>query len=245
MHNVITIASTSIRQDAEGRFCLNDLHKAAGGRETDAPGRWTRLDSFRDLIEAIQQDRRDQRTDMAFAPFSSSHGGANPGIYVVKELVYAYAMWISAKFHLQVIRAYDQMVTAPVAPRIPTSFREALLLAAAQQEQLEEAQLQLSISAPKAQVYDAVVASKFLTLSAFARMLPGVNSMAIKKDLLAMNYLYRVGSHYKVYSQYRDVLFAHTIDGAYGTHDISVLAKGKELLVRLHADNRLTMKAGF
>lgn len=50
-------------------------------------------------------------------------------------------------------KVYDRMVeleakvAAPV--RIPTSFREALLLAAAQQEQLAEAQLQLSIAAPK------------------------------------------------------------------------------------------------
>ena len=101
----LTIASTSIRQDEHGRFCLNDLHKASGGADVHKPTFWARTDVTKDLIAEVSKV-----ADMQLCPLEAK-AGRYGGTYAVKELVYAYAMWVSPKFHLAVIRAYDQMVT--------------------------------------------------------------------------------------------------------------------------------------
>lgn len=107
---MITIDNITIRQDDEGRYCLNDLHKAAGGSKAHQPSNFMRLETTRDLMEEVKRS-----SDVRSAPASSIFGGTNQGTYVCKELVYAYAMWISPAFHLKVIRAYDRLATQGVA----------------------------------------------------------------------------------------------------------------------------------
>lgn len=103
----LTISDISIRQDDQGRYCLNDLHKSAGGESKHQPTNFLRLDTTKELIEELNRS-----SDMRNA-IEVKQGGNQQGTYVVKELVYSYAMWISAKFHIQVIRAYDALVTQP------------------------------------------------------------------------------------------------------------------------------------
>lgn len=96
----LIVSQVGIRRDAEGRFSLNDLHRAAGGEGKHQPSNWLRMDSTHGLCAEIDHSS-DVRSAMVV------NGGSAPGTYVVKELVYAYAMWISPAFHLKVIRAYD------------------------------------------------------------------------------------------------------------------------------------------
>jgi hypothetical protein len=124
-HPPLVIADISIRQDAEGRYCLNDLHRASGGEAKHKPSEWLRNKQTNELVEEISK--------AGIPALVSNHGGSAPGTYVCKELVYAYAMWISAAFHLKVIRAYDQIVTtilehaaAPAGAPRPTVTVDAL-----------------------------------------------------------------------------------------------------------------------
>lgn len=99
----LVLAGVAIHQDDEGRFCLNDFHRAAGGEDRHRPSRWTENQQTQELIQEVVK--------AGITALKVVRGGRVPGTYVCKELVYAYAMWISPKFHLQVIRTFDAVVT--------------------------------------------------------------------------------------------------------------------------------------
>ena len=113
--DLITISQTPIRQDEHGRYCLNDLHRAAvlagANKRAKEPGKFLSSPQTVDLVKEISDTQ-----NPGITPINTIRGkyanGDGQGTYVVKELVYAYAMWVNPSFHLKVIRAYDAMVTA-------------------------------------------------------------------------------------------------------------------------------------
>ncbi|MBY7982009.1 KilA-N domain-containing protein [Vibrio fluvialis] len=106
----LTIVSREIRI-LNGLYSLNDLHKASGSAKKHQPHQFLRNDQTRDLISEID---RSANSRIAYEAY---RGGKHQGTWVCKELVYAYAMWISARFHLQVIRAFDAITSQPqIAP---------------------------------------------------------------------------------------------------------------------------------
>lgn len=108
----LIIGDFSIRQDEDGRYCINDLHKASGGAEKHKPFNFMRNQQTKDLIAEIERENMMLKSEhhKSKAVNTVKGKGLSQGTFVVKELVYYYAMWISAKFHLTVIRAYDAMV---------------------------------------------------------------------------------------------------------------------------------------
>ncbi len=126
MTNQLIISNTSIKQDTAGRYSLNDLHKASGGKKRHQPSDWLRLEQTNELIaeilkpeitgiktsEILIAQNREVKDPAQKQPPVMSKSGRYGGTYVCKELVYSYAMWISAAFSLKVIRAYDALVSS-------------------------------------------------------------------------------------------------------------------------------------
>ena len=107
--NTITVCNIGIRQDSAGRYCLNDFHRAAGNENRHRPSLWVENQQTKELVVEVAK--------AGIPALNLVKGGNAPGTYVCKELVLAYAMWISAKFHLEVIRAYDAMTMQRVPPQ--------------------------------------------------------------------------------------------------------------------------------
>ncbi|HHF3856126.1 TPA: P22AR C-terminal domain-containing protein [Haemophilus influenzae] len=98
----LTILKTVIRT-FENLYSLNDLHIASGAEAKHQPSLFIRLDATQELISEIQKETDKENILQSF------RSGVNRGTYACEELVIAYAMWISPKFHLIVLRAFLAM----------------------------------------------------------------------------------------------------------------------------------------
>lgn len=101
--NAISISNVAIRQTENNLYNLNDLHKAAGSEHRHRPNNWLQNAQTKDLIAEIEAE--------GGKACEVINGGKNRGTFVCKELVYAYATWISAKFFLLVIRTFDAVIS--------------------------------------------------------------------------------------------------------------------------------------
>lgn len=108
--------------DADGRYSLNDLHKAAGFSNKHKPSLWADNQQTKELAQEL--------SEAGIPALVIVKGGAKSGTFVCKEMVYAYAMWISPKFHVQVIRAYDDLVNGRLLDQQRTTSRQVARLEA-------------------------------------------------------------------------------------------------------------------
>ncbi len=103
----LTILKTSIRS-YENLFSLNDLHIASGGLEKHRPSLFARNEQTKELIKEIENDRS-TKTIFALKTIRGGSDISKQGTWACEELVLSYAMWISPKFHLIVLRAFLAM----------------------------------------------------------------------------------------------------------------------------------------
>lgn len=101
------IIGTTTVQQVSGLYSLNDLHKEAGALPKHKPGNFLGIEQTKELMAELET---------AGISAVSTREGRNGGTYACKELVIAYAAWISAAFHLKVIRVFLDVVQPQSEP---------------------------------------------------------------------------------------------------------------------------------
>ena len=101
---------------------------------------------------------------MGFQPIEIIKGGEFSGSFAVKELVYAYAMWLSVEFHHEVIQTYDRIIREEHA-------------------QLEALQAQLKTSIPKdPNCVSSVIGGSPLEAHHFYKVMQDLELISIETD---------------------------------------------------------------
>lgn len=102
--SLIQVSGVTVRRDADGRYSLNDLHKAAmaNGKATEShkPANFIRSDS----VQAFAQVLTDAQNR---ASVVSVKGGTNQGTYAVELVAIRYAAWVDPAFEVQVYQTFQ------------------------------------------------------------------------------------------------------------------------------------------
>lgn len=104
----ITVGGTTINQDQNGRYCLNDLHRAAmaQGKATEShrPGNFLKSAGVEAFVGAL-----DTATNRAVSgiPSVETKEGRNGGTYAVELVVMRYAAWIDPEFEVKVYQTFQ------------------------------------------------------------------------------------------------------------------------------------------
>lgn len=104
------IESISIRRDSQGRYSLNDLHRAAmmagNATENHAPAQFLRNDGVKAFVSAYDAEESDVQKCTSV---HSVKGGKNQGTYAAELIAIRYAAWIDPSFEVKVYRTFQRV----------------------------------------------------------------------------------------------------------------------------------------
>lgn len=175
-----------------------------------------------------------------------TRGGGKPVTlyHVGKRDSYVIVAQLSPEFTAKLVDRWQELEEQVAAkPKLPTTFAEALRLAAELEEQKETLRLQNEAMKPDAQVGAILGQRTNPTVVDFVGRFPGVNKSQIQNRLGELGYLHRRTGTWTVRSQYRDKLFANRYSHE-GFSVVVVLEKGQKKLVDLYLSGQFVMKKG-
>lgn len=160
----------------------------------------------------------------------------------------------SIPLRMKVLERLTELEQQNAGPAIPSSFADALRLAADQQEQIQQLQITNQSSAKKIDVLEQLLAAG-VSAPEFCRRLNGVNTQKINSFLLDAGWLFMAGGRvprWRVASYARDKYMAEKAfevsrNGAdpFTVTNPVLLKAGAKRLVDLYMARKLPMKASW
>lgn len=144
--NIPVIAGVGIRTDNEGRYNLNDLHRANECGVNKAPSQWFRTKQAKEQINELE------RQTMQICTVSVE--GRNGGTFAHELLAVSYAGWISPAFQLKVNQTFINSHRSPRSSEL--SRMEILQLAMDSELKCIEQQAKIEQDAPKVEFAERV-----------------------------------------------------------------------------------------
>lgn len=121
MTSLIAIEGVKVRQDEEGRYCLNDLHKAAmsAGKASSAqrPAQFLRTETVQAFVQTLTDAQKS-------ASVVTIRGGKGQGSYGVELVAIRYAAWLDPAFEVQVYETFQALRRGEIEMARGAAMRE-------------------------------------------------------------------------------------------------------------------------
>lgn len=144
MSNKLIIADNTININADGLYCLNDLHKAAKieGIATDSqkPSEFLRGASVKAFVEELSKAGNP-------APVKTVKGGVKPGTYADELVAMRYAAWVSPAYEIQVYKAVQALKRGDLDSAVEITKSNAAAEALAEQRRSNAVEKQIKNAA--------------------------------------------------------------------------------------------------
>lgn len=253
MNNVVqlpVVAGVEITTDEHGRFNLNALHHASSLGKHKAPNEWLRTKQAQELISELEPGIS------GFKSVEVRKGRGITGTFAHELLAISYAGWISPAFQLQVNQVFLDYRTGKLVPSNQNrlSRKELAMLVIEAEEEAERLRIENHQKEERIEKLENFFQAG-MTITAFGKMLNGVNCMEMNNYCMAeLGWLYnesRSGKNkrYRVKSYARDRYLTET-DRAIGVHGADAFIKyepkllkaGAQKLYDLYLNGKLPMK---
>ncbi|WP_119711571.1 KilA-N domain-containing protein [Arsenophonus endosymbiont of Aleurodicus floccissimus] len=103
MSKLVIIENTIVRQDAFGRYCLNNLHRTAVAQgkatESQRPSNFLKSEGISKIIKVLGKNS-----------VHTMHGGIESGILAVETLATRYATWLKKETIIEKIEQQPPVI---------------------------------------------------------------------------------------------------------------------------------------